>query len=65
MKLVPTLVAGTLSIKHAREDDLNLSGIPVVSLDRGSTCWDSCGAESGNLIFQKDKITIVISYIVF
>ena len=52
MKLVPTLVAGTLSIKHAREDFLNLSGIPVVSLDRGNTCWDRCGAESGKLIFK-------------
>ena len=52
MKVVPTLVADALSIKHSREDFLNLSGIPVVSLDRGNTCWDSCGAESGKLIFK-------------
>ena len=52
MKVVPTLVADTFNIKHAREDFLNLSGIPVVCLDRGNTCWDSCGAESGQLISQ-------------
>ena len=51
MKVVPTLVADTLNIKHAREDFLHLSGIPVVSSDGGSTCWDSCGAESGKLIY--------------
>ena len=36
MKLVPTLVADTLRIKHAREDVLNLSGFPVVSLEETS-----------------------------
>ena len=55
MKVVPTLVADTLSIKHAREDFLSLSGIPVVSLDRREHVLGQLRSRVRKPDFSKDK----------